>query len=242
MPSQELIAVLPLHQLIGDSEVAHLEVETDLLALARQLTQRRRDLLDHILDRGDVRQADRCYGAKGQRLDLVLEQVVHLRPIMPVETTNCLFAGLVKGHFPIHLVKKVIIYDDKDGTQAQFQSCNPLCVREALVQRVSPLVRLKDRTKDGKVGDLYGFLLLLNHVSNAFCNATPDHVEETECLALCHLKRIKCGSVPGRRRLSLLLDWGGWVPDKGQVELRKVPVKEAWIVHALFEESEFGVR
>ena len=82
----------------------------------------------------------------------------------------------------------------------------------------------------------------MDHVSNAFCNAAPDHVEETECLALCHLERISCGSVLGRRRLSLLLDWGGWVPDKGQVELRKVPVKEAWIVHALFEESEFGVR
>ena len=58
MPSQELIAVLPLHQLIADSEVADLEVEADLLALASKLTHRRRDLLDHILDSGDVCQTD----------------------------------------------------------------------------------------------------------------------------------------------------------------------------------------
>ena len=58
MPPQELGAVLPMDQLIASGEVTYLEVETDCLTLAGQLSQRSRDLLDNVLDSGDVRQAN----------------------------------------------------------------------------------------------------------------------------------------------------------------------------------------
>lgn len=192
MPPQELVAVLPLDQLIACGEVTHLEVETDCLALAGQLSQRSRDLLDNVLDSGDVRQANRGNRGKGQWLDLILEQVVDFRLIMPVETSDSFLTCLVKGDFPLHLVEEVIVENDEDWADAKFHRSSSLCVRKALVKRVPPLVCLKDWSKNSEVRDFNRFFLLLHHIPNAFCNAAPNHVEETQGLALAHFKGISC--------------------------------------------------
>ena len=80
-------------------------------------------------------------------------------------------------------------------------------------------------------------MLLLNHVSNAFRNATPDHVEEAQRFALAHFKRISCGGV----FRSLIRIRGVRVTNERQIELLQVFVEEAWVVHALFEKSVLGV-
>ena len=140
MLPQELVAVLPLDQLIARCEVTHLEVEADCLALAGQLSQRGCDLLDNVLDSRDVCHANRSNRGKGQWLDLILEQVVDFRPIMPVETSDSFLTCLIKGDFPVHLVEEVVVENDEDWADAKFDRSSSLCVRKALVERVPPLV------------------------------------------------------------------------------------------------------
>ena len=81
-------------------------------------------------------------------------------------------------------------------------------------------------------------MLLLNHVSNAFRNATPDHVEEAQRLALAHFKCISCGGV---FRSLIRISGGVRVTNERQIELLQVLVEEVWVVHALFEKSVLGV-
>ena len=117
-----------------------------------------------------------------------------------------------------------------------------MCVSEALIKRVPPLIRLEDWAKNSEVRDLYGFFLLLYHVSNAFCNAAPDHVKETQGLALAHFEGISCEGVLWNLLGACRLNWSSWVSNEGEIELRQVAIEEAWIVNTFFEKSELRVR
>ena len=184
MLPEELAAVLPLHELVVDREVAHLEVHSDRLALASKLTHTGSDLLDHELDRGDIGEAHRRDRRQRQWLDLVLEQVIDLGLVQLVETTNSFLACLVEGHLPIHLVQILVVNDYENWANAKFHRSDALRVGETLVERVPALIRLKDWAEDGEILYLNGLLLLLDHVPDALSDATPDHVEEAESLAL----------------------------------------------------------
>ena len=52
VPAEQVVAMLPLDELILDDEVADLEVQSEGPALSRKLTNRCHDLLDDQLDRG----------------------------------------------------------------------------------------------------------------------------------------------------------------------------------------------
>ena len=52
VPAEQVVAVLPLDELILDDEVADLEVQSEAPALSRKLADRCHDLLDDQLDRG----------------------------------------------------------------------------------------------------------------------------------------------------------------------------------------------
>ena len=132
-------------------------------------------------------------------------------------------------------MQEIIVYDDKDGANPKLHRGCSLCVSEALVKRVSPLVLLRDGAKDSEIFNLERLLLHLNHVAKALGQTAPHHVEEAESLALLRLKRCidgRRGSVGGVWRRCR-------IPDEGQVELGEVAIEEARVMHALFEECEF---
>ena len=44
--------MLPLHQLVVDRDVTDFEIEAEIFPLARQLSHRQCDLLEHVLNAG----------------------------------------------------------------------------------------------------------------------------------------------------------------------------------------------
>jgi len=146
---------------------------------------------------------------------------------------NSLITGLVKSYFPVHVIKEFVVNDGKDRAHAEFQ--RSLRVGKALVIWVSSLICFSNWTEDSKVFDFNCLFLMLNHIAEAFCNGAPDHVEETEGLALVDFERV-CAS-------DLFTGlWRCWVSDELQVELGEIVVEEAWVVHTLLKEGEFGDR
>lgn len=143
---------------------------------------------------------------------------------------------MIEAYFPVHLIQIVIIDDHKDRAYAEFHGLLSSLVHKALIKRISSLVSFKNWAKNGEILNLNGSLLMLDHVLNALCNATPHHVEETSGLSLSDLERII--SVLSRR-ISFILIRGLWILDKRQIELREILVKEARILDALLEKCIF---
>ena len=237
MPAEQVVAVLPLDELILDDEVADLEVQSESPALSRKLANRCHNLLDDQLDRGRVGQGDGCDGGNGKRRDPVLEQIVDLGLVQLVEATNGLLTALIESHLPVHLVQEVVIDDHEDWAYAQCLSLAGLCGPMALVKRVPALVRLRDRAKDGEVGYLDRLFLVLDDIAHALREATPDHVEEAESPALGGFERVISGCVS----LSCI-GWSGRVPDEGKVQLGEVAIEDARAFDAPLEECKFGDR
>ena len=178
--------MLPLQKLVGYLHVADLEVEPERFTLASDVSDRGGDLLNNVLNSRYICKADRSDGWKWEWLDFVFEKVVHFCLVQFVEPSNSFLTGLIKGNFPVHLIQKVITDDHKDWTYAKFHSLHTLCISKALIKRISSLVWFVYWAKNSEILNLYCLLLLLHHVSNAFCNATPDHLEEAKGLALAH--------------------------------------------------------
>ena len=103
---------------------------------------------------------------------------------MLVETTDSLITGLVQGHFPVHLIEEFVVDHQEDWAETELESLLSLGVSEALVERITTLITLKDWSENGEVADFNGLALLLHHVAKALGQATPDHVEELQGLSL----------------------------------------------------------
>ena len=158
---------------------------------------------------------------------------------MLVETTNGFITGLVQSHLPVHLVEEVIVDHKEDWAQSKVLSLNALGICKSLVEGIAALVALKDGSKDGEVGDLDCFALLLHHVAHALGKAAPDHVEELQGLSLSGLERV-CRLGLGSSSFTAGVCGRGRILNELQVQLREVPVEVAWVVHALLEQGEFG--
>lgn len=78
---------------------------------------------------------------------------------MLVEATDCFLTRLVKGDLPIHLIQKVIVNNDEDGTHAKLERSSALIVCITFVKGITALVCLRNWAKDAKVVDLKGLLL-----------------------------------------------------------------------------------
>lgn len=84
------------------------------------------------------------------------------------------------------------------------------------------MIMIEDRPKDAEVCDLYRLFLMLHHVFKAFCNATPNHVEKSESLAMHDIRHILRYFL-----LALFSFWVlyySWILDEGQIELVEVGV------------------
>lgn len=101
------------------------------------------------------------------------------------------------------------------------------------------MIDLCDGAEDGEVVDLNGLFLLLDHVAHALRQGAPDHVEETKSFPLGDLEGV-CATRRSDRRVSVGLIRGSWVFDELEVELGEAFVEVAWLVNALFEESELA--
>ena len=181
--------MLPLHKLVADQQVADLKVETQVPACASHLTDRPRDLFQDSVDRCDICEAYRGDRRKRKGHDLIPEQIIDLCPVQFVEASDGLVAGLIKSDLPLHLIEIVIIHDNEDRAHAKLHGSSvTLIVSKAFVERVPALICLSDGAKNREVGDLDGFLLLLDHIAKALCDTTPDHVEKSDGLPLIDLE------------------------------------------------------
>ena len=154
---------------------------------------------------------------------------------MSTVAANSLFTGLIESDFPVHIVKKFVVNNDEDWVHAEFHIRKRLSIGETLVIRISALIYFSDWTKDCKVVYFNCLLLILDHIAEAFCNGAPDHIKQTESLALADFKRV-IGNFLFRRL------WRRWVFDELQIQLGEAAIKEAWVVNTLLEECEFGDR
>jgi len=129
--------------------------------------------------------------------DFIPEQIIDFGTIKLIEATNSFFACLIECHFPVHLIQVVIVDDNEARADSKLLCSDALIICKAFVEGISPLICLRDWPKDGKVFNLKGFTLALNLVAQAFCNATPDHVEQTKGFSLGHIKCVSRAGVFG---------------------------------------------
>ena len=101
------------------------------------------------------------------------------------------------------MIKEIVVDDDEYRADAKTQGRRVLRIANALIERVTALISLRDGPEDGEVRDLERLLLRLHHVSHAFSDAAPNHVEQAEGLPLLYLERVIL--------LTLCISWLGLI-------------------------------
>lgn len=119
MTPQQLLAVRPLDQPIGQCERAHFKIESQCFALFPRSHDLSHDLFQDGLDCLRVSQAHGSDRRECDKLNTILEEVIDLVPIDLVKATHSFFTCLVYCNLPIHGIQKIVIDDQKYGRDPQ---------------------------------------------------------------------------------------------------------------------------